>query len=54
MSRAYPGESLADVKEGWSGDGVSEVGGGEEQGRHLQVDQLQTQKEHTACVCECV
>lgn len=43
----YPGESLADVKECWSGDRVSEVGGGEQQGRHLQIDQLQTQK-HTA------
>lgn len=39
----YPGESLADVEQRWGGDGVSEVRGGEQQGRHLQVDQLQTQ-----------
>lgn len=40
----YPGESLAEVKERWSGDRMSEVRGGEQQGRHLQIDQLQTQK----------
>lgn len=40
----YPGESLADVEQCWGGDGVSEVRGGEQQGRHLQVDQLQTQR----------
>lgn len=52
MSCAYPGESLADVKEGWGGDRVSEVGGGEEQGRHLQIDQLQRQKQE--CTAEFV
>lgn len=49
MTCVYPGESLADVKECWSGDRVSEVRGGEQQGCHLQIDQLQTQKqEYTA------
>lgn len=41
----YLGESLADVKQRWSGNGVSEVGGRKQQGRHLQIDQLETQKQ---------
>lgn len=47
MACGYPGESLADVEQCWGGDGVSEVRGGEQQGRHLQIDQLQTQNKQT-------
>ncbi len=48
----YLGESLADVKQRWSGNWVSEVWGGKQQGRHLQVDKLETQKQ-TYCNCTC-
>lgn len=41
----YLGESLADVKKRWSGDRVSEVGGRKQQGRDLQIDHLETQKQ---------
>lgn len=45
----YLGESLADVKQRWSGNRVSEVGGREQEGRHLQIDQLEKQK-YVRCV----
>lgn len=44
----YLSESLADVKQRWSGNRVSEVGGREQQRRHFKVDKLETQKtKHT-------
>lgn len=39
------GESLAEVKQRWSCDWMSEVGGGKQQRRHLQVDQLEAHRE---------
>lgn len=43
----YLSESLADVKQRWSGNRVSEVGGREQQRRHFKVDKLKNTKNKT-------